>query len=39
VIPGLTGVIVATNARQGEQQRPKEVVAGFIDRITPGKAA
>jgi hypothetical protein len=39
VIPALTGAVVVTNARQGEQQRPKEVVAGFIDRITPGKAA
>ena len=35
-IPALTGGVLVMNALMGEQQRPKEVVAGFAKRLLPG---
>jgi len=35
VIPGLTGFALIANARMGEQQRPKEVVHGIVNRLNP----
>ncbi|CAN5410894.1 hypothetical protein BH18ACT1_BH18ACT1_03210 [soil metagenome] len=34
-IPALTAGILVTNARLGEQQRPKEVVSGLLHRLNP----
>jgi hypothetical protein len=35
VIPALTGVVLIANARMGEQQRPKEVAHGLVNRLNP----
>ena len=39
VIPGLTGAILVVNAKMGEQQRPKNVVTGLVQRLLPDWAA
>jgi hypothetical protein len=39
VTPGLTGAILAVNARMGEQQRPRQVVIGLVKRLLGRKAA
>ncbi len=35
VIPALTGALLVVNARMGEQQRPRSVVAGVLHRLNP----
>jgi hypothetical protein len=35
LIPVLTGGVIVMGAVQGEQQRPSNVVAGVVDRLTP----
>jgi uncharacterized membrane protein len=35
-IPVLTGALLVTSARMGEQQRPTEVASGLLSRLTPG---
>ncbi len=39
VIPALTGAMLIVNARMGEQQRPKEVLAGITQRLAPDRLA
>jgi len=34
-IPALTGALLVVNARMGEQQRPRSVVAGVLHRLNP----
>lgn len=34
-IPALTGVLLVMNSRMGEQQRPKSVAKGIVQRIRP----
>ena len=36
-LPALTGALIVVSALQGEQQRPSNVVAGVVDRFTPGR--
>lgn len=38
-IPVLTGAMLVVNARMGEQQRPKQVLSGIAERITPDGVA
>jgi hypothetical protein len=36
-LPALTAGLIVLSAVQGEQQRPSNVVAGVVDRLTPGR--
>jgi hypothetical protein len=36
-LPALTAGLIVLSALQGEQQRPSNVVAGVVDRLTPGR--
>ncbi len=37
LIPLLTGIIVVTNVKLGEQQRPTEMARGLVNRVVPGR--
>ena len=38
VVPGLTGGVLVLNALMGEQQRPKQVFGGIVQRLAPPAA-
>lgn len=37
MVPALTAGLIVISAVQGEQQRPTNVIAGVVDRLTPGR--
>ncbi len=39
IIPALTGSLLVMDALMGEQQRPSEVTAGFVQRLLPDSLA
>jgi hypothetical protein len=36
-LPALTGALLVMNSLAGEQQRPRSVARGVVDRLTPGR--